>query len=131
MRTFHTGGVAGEDITHGLPRVTELFEARIPKNKALIKVDGKELKDGDAVNVVAGTHKGKSGTVEDSKLSKTGAATITGSMTTGVPGGNSASTSTTASIVATVPSIPILTASTPMSVSTARTWAMMISGGTM
>jgi DNA-directed RNA polymerase subunit beta' len=28
MRTFHTGGVAGEDITHGLPRVQELFEAR-------------------------------------------------------------------------------------------------------
>ncbi len=31
MRTFHTGGVAGEDITHGLPRVVELFEARKPK----------------------------------------------------------------------------------------------------
>ncbi len=31
MRTFHTGGVAGEDITHGLPRVVELFEARRPK----------------------------------------------------------------------------------------------------
>ncbi len=31
MRTFHTGGVAGEDITHGLPRVVELFEARTPK----------------------------------------------------------------------------------------------------
>jgi len=36
MRTFHTGGVAGEDITHGLPRVTELFEARSPKGKAPI-----------------------------------------------------------------------------------------------
>ena len=31
MRTFHTGGVAGEDITHGLPRVEELFEARKPQ----------------------------------------------------------------------------------------------------
>lgn len=31
MRTFHTGGVAGDDITHGLPRVVELFEARTPK----------------------------------------------------------------------------------------------------
>jgi DNA-directed RNA polymerase subunit beta' len=31
MRTFHTGGIAGEDITHGLPRVVELFEARTPK----------------------------------------------------------------------------------------------------
>ncbi|MFZ0013096.1 MAG: DNA-directed RNA polymerase subunit beta' [Acidimicrobiia bacterium] len=36
MRTFHTGGVAGEDITHGLPRVVELFEARAPKGKAVL-----------------------------------------------------------------------------------------------
>ena len=36
MRTFHTGGVAGEDITTGLPRVEELFEAREPKGKAVI-----------------------------------------------------------------------------------------------
>jgi DNA-directed RNA polymerase subunit beta' len=36
MRTFHTGGVAGEDITHGLPRVVELFEARQPKGRAPI-----------------------------------------------------------------------------------------------
>ncbi|HYZ13443.1 MAG TPA: DNA-directed RNA polymerase subunit beta' [Actinomycetota bacterium] len=36
MRTFHTGGVAGEDITHGLPRVVELFEARRPKGEAWI-----------------------------------------------------------------------------------------------
>ncbi len=36
MRTFHTGGVAGEDITHGLPRVEELFEARKPKGLAVI-----------------------------------------------------------------------------------------------
>ncbi len=36
MRTFHTGGVAGVDITHGLPRVQELFEARIPKGVAPI-----------------------------------------------------------------------------------------------
>lgn len=36
MRTFHTGGVAGEDITHGLPRVVELFEARKPKGQAQI-----------------------------------------------------------------------------------------------
>ncbi len=36
MRTFHTGGVAGEDITHGLPRVVELFEARTPKGVAPI-----------------------------------------------------------------------------------------------
>ncbi|MEI2701339.1 MAG: DNA-directed RNA polymerase subunit beta' [Baekduia sp.] len=36
MRTFHTGGVAGADITHGLPRVVELFEARRPKGLAQI-----------------------------------------------------------------------------------------------
>ena len=36
MRTFHSGGVAGEDITHGLPRVQELFEARKPKGQAVL-----------------------------------------------------------------------------------------------
>ena len=36
MRTFHTGGIAGIDITHGLPRVVELFEARTPKGKAVL-----------------------------------------------------------------------------------------------
>jgi DNA-directed RNA polymerase subunit beta' len=41
LRTFHTGGVAGADITHGLPRVVELFEARKPKGLAeLSKVQG-------------------------------------------------------------------------------------------
>ena len=42
MRTFHTGGVAGDDITLGLPRVVELFEARVPKGKAPIaEADGR------------------------------------------------------------------------------------------
>ena len=42
MRTFHTGGVAGADITHGLPRIQELFEARIPKGMAPIsEVEGR------------------------------------------------------------------------------------------
>lgn len=36
MRTFHTGGVAGDDITQGLPRVEELFEARKPKGQAIL-----------------------------------------------------------------------------------------------
>ena len=36
MRTFHTGGVAGTDITQGLPRVEEIFEARKPKGLAII-----------------------------------------------------------------------------------------------
>ncbi|MBM6825261.1 DNA-directed RNA polymerase subunit beta' [Veillonella magna] len=41
MRTFHTGGVAGDDITQGLPRVEELFEARRPKRHAIIsEVEG-------------------------------------------------------------------------------------------
>ncbi|HYY33149.1 MAG TPA: DNA-directed RNA polymerase subunit beta' [Gaiellaceae bacterium] len=42
MRTFHTGGVAGADITHGLPRVVEIFEARNPKGAAkLAEVGGR------------------------------------------------------------------------------------------
>src|SRR3954462_11211452 len=47
MRTFHTGGVAGADITHGLPRVVEIFEARNPKGAAtLAEVSGKvEIED--------------------------------------------------------------------------------------
>ena len=41
MRTFHTGGVTAKDITHGLPRVEEIFEARPPKGECLIaEVDG-------------------------------------------------------------------------------------------
>jgi DNA-directed RNA polymerase subunit beta' len=49
MRTFHQGGVAGDDITGGLPRVQELFEARVPKGKAPIAdVSGRvQLEDGD------------------------------------------------------------------------------------
>ena len=49
MRTFHTGGVAGTDITQGLPRVEELFEARMPKGKATIaEIDGTIQKIEDA-----------------------------------------------------------------------------------
>ena len=40
MRTFHTGGIAGDDITQGLPRVEELFEARKPKGLAIISEFG-------------------------------------------------------------------------------------------
>ncbi|HEY8792287.1 MAG TPA: DNA-directed RNA polymerase subunit beta' [Gaiellaceae bacterium] len=49
MRTFHTGGVAGADITHGLPRVVEIFEARNPKGAAtLAEVGGKvDIEDTD------------------------------------------------------------------------------------
>ena len=62
MRTFHTGGVAGEDITQGLPRVEELFEARKPKKMAILsEVSGvvsiEEAKKGvmHAVTVVSDT----------------------------------------------------------------------------
>ena len=50
MRTFHTGGIAGVDITSGLPRVEELFEARSPKGQAfLVEIDGvaQRIEDGE------------------------------------------------------------------------------------
>ena len=53
MRTFHSGGVAGSDITQGLPRVEELFEARTPKKTAVLaETDGtvQEIKAGDTSN---------------------------------------------------------------------------------
>ena len=58
MRTFHTGGVVGEDITHGLPRVVELFEARTPKGAAILaKHSGvvriEEEENGKRLTVVA------------------------------------------------------------------------------
>jgi DNA-directed RNA polymerase subunit beta' len=58
MRTFHTGGVAGEDITHGLPRVVELFEARTPKGKAVLsEVKGvvKVVEDGEGRRIIVDT----------------------------------------------------------------------------
>ncbi|MFM2147466.1 MAG: DNA-directed polymerase subunit beta [Chloroflexota bacterium] len=59
MRTFHTGGVAGLDITAGLPRVEELFEARKPKGKAEIsRIDGVvEVVRSDAGTTVEVTHR--------------------------------------------------------------------------
>ncbi len=59
LRTFHTGGVAGtSDITHGLPRVQELFECRIPKGEAVISdIDGRvELHQQDGVRVLKVVH---------------------------------------------------------------------------
>jgi len=57
MRTFHTGGVAGIDITSGLPRVEELFEARVPKGMAVLsEIDGsveiEETSEGRKVRVI-------------------------------------------------------------------------------
>jgi DNA-directed RNA polymerase subunit beta' len=59
LRTFHTGGVAAaSDITHGLPRVQELFEVRIPKGEAVISdIDGRvELHQQDSVRVLKVVH---------------------------------------------------------------------------
>jgi DNA-directed RNA polymerase subunit beta' len=58
LRTFHTGGVVGQDITSGLPRVEELFEARPPKAQAIIsEIDGvaemTESEEGHWINITA------------------------------------------------------------------------------
>jgi DNA-directed RNA polymerase subunit beta' len=56
MRTFHTGGVAGLDITQGLPRVEELFEARTPKRQAFLsEVSGYAQVEEDAKTLVGPT----------------------------------------------------------------------------
>jgi DNA-directed RNA polymerase subunit beta' len=65
LRTFHAGGVAGTDITQGLPRVEEIFERRIPKSPAIVaKVDGEvlEVKQNgtDKIIVVLNDEKGAS-----------------------------------------------------------------------
>lgn len=55
LRTFHAGGVAGVDITHGLPRVQELFEARVPKGKApLAEADGviEDMEEQDSIKTI-------------------------------------------------------------------------------
>jgi DNA-directed RNA polymerase subunit beta' len=57
MRTFHTGGIAGADITHGLPRVVEIFEARNPKGAATLaeeggKVDVEDTERGPKITIV-------------------------------------------------------------------------------
>ena len=65
MRTFHTGGIAGEDITHGLPRVVELFEARSPKGKAVLaRFDGVVRLSDDEVKGRLMTVVGNDGTEE-------------------------------------------------------------------
>ncbi len=69
MRTFHTGGVAGADITHGLPRVVEIFEARNPKGAATLaevggRVEVENTERGPKVTVVP-TELGKGGELGD------------------------------------------------------------------
>ncbi|MBF0810149.1 MULTISPECIES: DNA-directed RNA polymerase subunit beta' [Staphylococcus] len=66
MRTFHTGGVAGSDITQGLPRIQEIFEARNPKGQAVItEIEGvvddiKLAKDRQQEIVIKGANETKS-----------------------------------------------------------------------
>ncbi len=59
LRTFHTGGVAGSDITQGLPRIEEIFEVRSPKHQALLTdVEGKvEIEDADGKIITSATGK--------------------------------------------------------------------------
>ena len=69
MRTFHTGGVAGADITHGLPRVVEIFEARNPKGAATLaeiggRVEIEQTERGPKLQVVP-TELGPDGDLAD------------------------------------------------------------------
>ncbi|MDP1760539.1 MAG: DNA-directed RNA polymerase subunit beta' [Candidatus Woesebacteria bacterium] len=59
LRTFHAGGVAGTDITTGLPRIEEIFERRIPKNPAIVsETDGEVLEIKDKDGKLASTSQG-------------------------------------------------------------------------
>ena len=92
MRTFHTGGVAGEDITQGLPRVVELFEARTPKGHAPISeaagvVEVRDTEktrkivvapDGDQPEVAQGVSKRSDLLVEDGEHVDVGAQLVKG-----------------------------------------------------
>ena len=93
MRTFHTGGVAGADITHGLPRVVELFEARKPKGVARIaevagRVEVQEGERGPKLTVIADDGTSKEYTfprrthmlVEEGDVVEAGAALSPGSL---------------------------------------------------
>ena len=69
MRTFHTGGVAGADITHGLPRVVEIFEARNPKGAAVLaelggRIEIEQTERGPKISVNP-TEVGKDGELVD------------------------------------------------------------------
>ncbi|MDP6761161.1 MAG: DNA-directed RNA polymerase subunit beta', partial [Acidimicrobiales bacterium] len=86
MRTFHTGGIAGVDITSGLPRVEELFEARSPKGEAVLsEIDGTadivDVPEGRSIKVVSTEEyadeyrlpKGYKATIKDGDLVSIGA----------------------------------------------------------
>jgi DNA-directed RNA polymerase subunit beta' len=72
MRTFHIGGIAGSDITQGLPRVEELFEARPPKGEAAIAgLDGKvvEITNGEKIITIKVESQDKTKKVEEYQVS--------------------------------------------------------------
>ncbi|MBI3589003.1 MAG: DNA-directed RNA polymerase subunit beta' [Candidatus Liptonbacteria bacterium] len=67
MRTFHTGGVAGVDITHGLPRIEEIFEARPPKGKAFLAAEdglADKIEDRGTLRVLLVIPKKKTGSLK-------------------------------------------------------------------
>ncbi len=71
MRTFHVGGVAGTDITQGLPRVEEIFEARPPKGEAVIsEVAGKvvEVLNGDKTTLIKVEMQDKDATIKEYEI---------------------------------------------------------------
>src|SRR3989344_4071978 len=73
MRTFHAGGVGGEDITQGLPRVEELLEARTPKGQAVMSevdgvVDVKQSKNETHLTVTSKGSKAREYIIDGAKL---------------------------------------------------------------
>ncbi len=79
MRTFHTGGVAGVDITHGLPRVEEIFEVRPPKGKAILSpVDGilEAVEERGSLKVLKLAVKGEKVKLKDKEFSVHRSATL-------------------------------------------------------
>ena len=79
MRTFHTGGVAGVDITHGLPRVEEIFEVRPPKGKAIMcPVDGvlEEVEERGSLKVLKISSKGEKSKNKEKEFSIHRSATL-------------------------------------------------------
>ncbi|MFA4817660.1 MAG: DNA-directed RNA polymerase subunit beta' [Parcubacteria group bacterium] len=72
MRTFHIGGVAGSDITQGLPRVEEIFEARPPKGESVISnIDGKvvEISAGEKTIIIKIETQDKAKKIEEYEIS--------------------------------------------------------------
>ncbi|HZT95425.1 MAG TPA: DNA-directed RNA polymerase subunit beta', partial [Chloroflexota bacterium] len=101
MRTFHTGGVAGRggDITQGLPRVEELFEARVPKDQAIIaEVDGiaHVEREDNSVRIIISTGEEETDRIElpeDYELTAASGSTVEAGDTVAMPKGTAKSRS--------------------------------------